>query len=62
MGNPIVLARDLVFFVLVSLAVRFQFRHRVHLATGHGGEAARDLALLAQVLSRFERERFISPR
>ena len=62
LGNPIILRAIVVFFVLVSLAVRFQYRHQVLRATGRGGEAAHDLSLFAQVLSRLERERFTSPR
>ena len=60
--NPIILRAVVVLLVLISLAVRFQFRRRVLHATGHGGEAAHDLSLFAQVLSRLERERFTSPR
>jgi hypothetical protein len=57
-----VLRAILISLLAINAAFGWQFRQRVLRVIGHASEAARDLSLLAKLLSRVERERFTSPR
>ena len=61
-GAPPAVRVTLIVLLAVNTAVGLRFRQRVLRVAGHTSEAAHDLSLLARVLSRLEREQFLSPR